>query len=66
MSSDTVKEISLEDALPSTLSRKAALDAQAKINASSLVAAAYYPDWSADSIPPESLDFFKVRRPILR
>ena len=53
------KEISLEDALPSTLSRKAALAAQAKVTAASPIAAAYYPDWSADSIPPESLDYSK-------
>ena len=59
VSSGIGKEMSLEDALPSTLSRKAALEAQAKINASSLVAAAYYPDWSADSWPPESLDYSK-------
>ena len=59
VSSGIGKEMSLEDALPSTLSRKAALEAQAKINASSLVAAAYYPDWSADSWPPECLDYSK-------
>lgn len=53
------KDISLEDALPSTLSRKAALEAQAHINATTRIAAAYYPDWSADSIPPEKLDYSK-------
>lgn len=55
------KNINLEDALPSTLSRKAALAVQAEINAaaSSLVAAAYYPDWAAGSNPPESLDYSK-------
>lgn len=51
--------MSLEDALPSTLSRKAALEAQATIAAASPIAAAYYPDWSADSRPPENLDFSK-------
>lgn len=55
----TDKEISLEDALPSTLSRKAALAAQAQVAAASPIAAAYYPDWSADSNPPESLDYSK-------
>lgn len=55
------KEINLEDALPSTLSRKAALEAQQSLGATSskLIAAAYYPDWSADSWPPESLDYSK-------
>jgi chitinase len=51
------KDVSLEDVLPSTLSRKAALAAQAGIAATSRVAAAYYPDWSADTVPPESLDY---------
>lgn len=58
-SSDNDKDINLEDALPSTLSRKAALAAQATIAAASPIAAAYYPDWSADSWPPESLDYSK-------
>lgn len=53
------KDINLEDALPSTLSRKAALEVQAKINATARIAAAYYPDWSADSVSPESLDYSK-------
>lgn len=53
------KDVDLEDALPSTLSRKAALEAQVRINATTPVAAAYYPDWSADSVPPESLDYSK-------
>ena len=57
---ETDKGFSLEDAVPSTLSRKAALAAQEEIAAAaSLIAAAYYPDWSADSIPPESLDYSK-------
>ncbi|KAI0336889.1 glycoside hydrolase [Trametopsis cervina] len=61
VSSDTGKEVSPEDALPSTLSRKAALELHAKLNAAaaSPIAAAYYPDWSADSWPPESLDYSK-------
>ena len=29
------------------------------VESSKLVAAAYYPDWSADSWPPESLDYSK-------
>lgn len=62
----------LEDALPSTLSRKTALelvkglaadgsetDDQVKAAASSLIAASYYPDWAADSNPPEDIDFSK-------
>ncbi|KIP06174.1 glycoside hydrolase family 18 protein [Phlebiopsis gigantea 11061_1 CR5-6] len=53
------KDFNPEDALPSTLSRKAALAAQVKTAAASKIAAAYYPDWSADSIPPESLDYSK-------
>ena len=56
---EETKELNLEDALPSTLSRNAAMEAQTQINTSSLVAAAYYPDWSADTIPPESLDYSK-------
>ncbi|EMD40292.1 glycoside hydrolase family 18 protein [Gelatoporia subvermispora B] len=54
---------SLEDALPSTLTRKAALEAQAQmtfsVNASTPIAAAYYPDWATDTNPPQSLDFTK-------
>ncbi|PBK85665.1 glycoside hydrolase family 18 protein [Armillaria gallica] len=51
----------LEDAVPSTLSRKAALalvkgDVKAQ---STPIAAAYYPDWSAGSFPPENLDYSK-------
>ncbi|GJE87344.1 glycoside hydrolase family 18 protein [Phanerochaete sordida] len=55
----SARDISLEDALPSTLSRKAALAAQAAANATTKIAAAYYPDWSAGSVPPESLDYSK-------
>ncbi|KIJ51369.1 glycoside hydrolase family 18 protein [Sphaerobolus stellatus SS14] len=51
------KTLSLEDVLPSTLSKK---DVE-RIGAtrSNLVAAAYYPDWSVYSVPPESIDFSK-------
>lgn len=55
-----------EDALPSTLSRKAALDLIANVQdaneveaTATVVAAAYYPDWSAGSHPPEKIDFSK-------
>ncbi|CDO77188.1 Glycoside Hydrolase Family 18 protein [Trametes cinnabarina] len=49
-----------EDALPSTLSRKAALEVQSKLSAEATpIYAAYYPDWSSDQIPPNSLDFSK-------
>ncbi|KAI0751174.1 glycoside hydrolase family 18 protein [Daedaleopsis nitida] len=58
------RDFSLEDALPSTLSRNAALNAQARLNGdisaeATPVAAAYYPDWSADAHPPNKLDFSK-------
>ncbi|KAJ6593462.1 glycoside hydrolase superfamily [Mycena capillaripes] len=46
------RQFDLEDALPSTLSQKAAQQLGA-------VAAAYYPDWSADSFSPEHLDYSK-------
>ncbi|KAI0658625.1 glycoside hydrolase family 18 protein [Cubamyces menziesii] len=51
----------LEDALPSTLSRKAALETQAKLSAQATTPlyASYYPDWSSGQIPPSSLDFSK-------
>lgn len=52
-------DFNLEDALPSTLSRKAALETQAKISAATPIAAAYYPDWVVDSWPPENLDYSK-------
>ena len=60
-SSGATMKLNPEDALPSTLSRKAALEVQAQLSAAatSLIAAAYYPDWSADSWPPESLDYSK-------
>ncbi|KAJ7099549.1 glycoside hydrolase family 18 protein [Mycena belliarum] len=54
------RNFDLEDALPSTLSRKAAQQLSGEINAAAtFIAAAYYPDWSADSFPPESLDYSK-------
>ncbi|KAJ3568688.1 hypothetical protein NP233_g5552 [Leucocoprinus birnbaumii] len=52
-----------EDAVPSTLSRKAAmnlLETGNEVEAqATIIAAAYYPDWSADSNPPEKIDFSK-------
>ncbi|THU94236.1 glycoside hydrolase family 18 protein [Dendrothele bispora CBS 962.96] len=53
-----------EDAVPSTLSRKAALDLlrvqSGEVHEqATLIAAAYYPDWSAGSNPPENLNFSK-------
>ncbi|KAF5366781.1 hypothetical protein D9758_006469 [Tetrapyrgos nigripes] len=53
-----------EDAVPSTLSRKAALDLlntqSGDVQAdATFIAAAYYPDWSADSFPPENLNYSK-------
>lgn len=51
----------MEDALPSTLSRKAALEAQSRLEAeaSTPIAAAYYPDWASDTNPPADIDFSK-------
>jgi chitinase len=50
-----------EDAVPSTLSRKATMGFMVNANEveaqATPVAAAYYPDWSADSNPPEKIDF---------
>ncbi|KAJ7496882.1 glycoside hydrolase [Mycena latifolia] len=48
-----------EDALPSTLSRKTAQKLGEVTAAATFIAAAYYPDWSADSFPPEGLDYSK-------
>ncbi|KAJ7125146.1 glycoside hydrolase family 18 protein [Mycena epipterygia] len=49
-----------EDALPSTLSRKTAQQLGEAVNAAAtFIAAAYYPDWSADQFPPESLNYTK-------
>ncbi|KAF9558513.1 glycoside hydrolase family 18 protein [Agrocybe pediades] len=55
----------LEDSLPSTLTRKKALELTSgnldgEVNAQAvMLAAAYYPDWSASARPPEGLDFSK-------
>ncbi|KAL1940051.1 hypothetical protein VTO73DRAFT_9386 [Trametes versicolor] len=54
------RDFNPEDALPSTLTRKAALEAQDKLSAQATpIYAAYYPDWSSDQFPPASLDFSK-------
>ncbi|KAJ7741500.1 glycoside hydrolase [Mycena olivaceomarginata] len=53
------RQFDLEDALPSTLSRKKAQELGVVTAATTFVAAAYYPDWSVDSFPPESLDYSK-------
>ncbi|KAJ7350519.1 glycoside hydrolase [Mycena albidolilacea] len=53
------RQFDLEDALPSTLSRKKAQELGVVTAAATFVAAAYYPDWSVDSFPPESLDYSK-------
>ena len=59
-SSAPTRAFTLEDALPSTLSRKAALEVQPVLSAEATpIAAAYYPDWASDSNPPASLDFSK-------
>ncbi|KAF8628571.1 hypothetical protein AX17_005967 [Amanita inopinata Kibby_2008] len=58
----TPASFDLEDVLPSTLSRKALqkIKLQDDVRAdSSMIAAAYYPDWSASQFPPESLDYSK-------
>lgn len=59
--SSASRDFSLEDALPSTLSRKAALAAQDKLSAEATapIYASYYPDWASDQIPPNTLDFSK-------
>ncbi|KAF9529877.1 glycoside hydrolase superfamily [Crepidotus variabilis] len=55
----------LEDALPSTLSRKAALSLATAVKSGDVEAAAtpvsgaYYPDWSVGNRPPEGIDFSK-------
>ncbi|ESK89485.1 glycoside hydrolase family 18 protein [Moniliophthora roreri MCA 2997] len=60
-SSNPSRQFHLEDALPSTLSRKTALDLKNRVEAeaSDPIAAAYYPDWSVWSNPPENIDFSK-------
>ena len=49
----------MEDALPSTLFSKAALTSTQEVStaAAAMIAAAYYPSWSASTTPPEKLDF---------
>ncbi|KAF5376668.1 hypothetical protein D9615_007899 [Tricholomella constricta] len=54
----------VEDAIPSTLSRKTALnldiDSGGEVDAAATpIAAAYYVDWAAGSFPPETLNFSK-------
>ena len=50
----------MEDALPSTLFRKAALASTQEVStAAAMIAAAYYHSWSASTTPPEKLDFNK-------
>ncbi|OSC97972.1 glycoside hydrolase family 18 protein [Trametes coccinea BRFM310] len=59
-SATTSRDFNPEDALPSTLSRKAALEVQSKLSAEAVpIYAAYYPDWSSGQIPPNTLDFSK-------
>ncbi|EJF62190.1 glycoside hydrolase family 18 protein [Dichomitus squalens LYAD-421 SS1] len=59
-SPNSSRDFSPEDAIPSTLSRKAALEVQKGISAEATpIVAAYYPDWASDSNPPGSLDFSK-------
>ncbi|KAJ3859360.1 glycoside hydrolase family 18 protein [Lentinula novae-zelandiae] len=65
-------KLDLEDALPSTMSRQSALQIKAQLLSgdgeatankgemkadATLIAAAYYPDWSESEFPPESLDY---------
>lgn len=50
----------VEDALPSTLFRKVPLASNQEVStAAAIIAAAYYPSWSAGTTPPEKLDFSK-------
>ncbi|TFK71554.1 glycoside hydrolase family 18 protein [Pluteus cervinus] len=69
-SDNTHVKFNLEDALPSTLSRKTALQIKAQLEdegtpskepeaAATLIAAAYYADWSSDQVPPEGIDYSK-------
>ncbi|KAF5380285.1 hypothetical protein D9757_007977 [Collybiopsis confluens] len=62
------KRFDLEDAVPSTLSRSKALELKSQLLSASsddgtvraeatMLAAAYYPDWSASQFPPENLDY---------
>ncbi|KAF7297935.1 Glycoside hydrolase family 18 protein [Mycena chlorophos] len=54
-------EFELEDALPSTLSRKTAEDLLelAAATASGPIAAAYYPTWATETNPPSKIDYSK-------
>ncbi|KAF7315066.1 Glycoside hydrolase family 18 protein [Mycena indigotica] len=56
-----LQEFELEDAVPSTLSRKAAENLIEAVAAAAVqpIAAAYYPTWTMDSNPPERLDYSK-------
>ena len=61
-SSESGAGLSLEDALPSTLSRKTALTVMGggvKMTSITPVAAAYYPDWATGTISPQDIDFSK-------
>lgn len=57
--------IDLEDCLPSILSHNTALASMTSSHITSsigqdmFVASAYYPAWSASSVPPESIDYHK-------
>ena len=51
------EKIDTEDVLPSSFSTNQASQGESITSAASPIAAAYYPDWSADSRPPESLDY---------
>ncbi|KAJ7169102.1 glycoside hydrolase superfamily [Mycena crocata] len=54
---DSLPDIELEDAVPSTLSRKTAEELISA--AATFIAAAYYPSWTAWNYPPEKLDYSK-------
>jgi chitinase len=47
-----------EDALPSTLTRTAAAAIASELSTAAVpIAAAYYPDWSMYTLPPEKIDY---------
>jgi len=48
--------MTLEDVLPSTLTREEACGVEAT---ATYIAAAYYPDWVSSTNPPESLEYSK-------
>ncbi|KAF7296006.1 Glycoside hydrolase family 18 protein [Mycena kentingensis (nom. inval.)] len=54
-----LQEFELEDALPSTLSRKTAEELVAAVAAAKPLAAAYYPSWTMYTHTPEKLDYSK-------